>query len=277
MELEYFFSDPNYHSVNTELPFVYKNDQMQLCYHIKNEVVLCPFKSSFCFIEGILNSSSFDHLLETLKIEATIIEWILPPLFYPKSQEQFNFLIKKGFKIAKVEVTQYLDLTKDFTRSLHYSKQKKLKKLIDSAIVTKVLENDHLDACYEMIAQNRSLKKYPLTMQKMDLKRLFDYFPDTFLLIGTYIKNELVSCSVTVRVSKTILYQFYWAHNALYDDICPLLYHNYWLSCEAKKWGITHIDFGVSTLDGTINRGLFRFKKQMGASASKKYYLSCNL
>jgi hypothetical protein len=125
-----------------------------------------------------------------------------------------------------------------------------------------------------MIASNRSLKGYPLTMSKENLKRLIISFPDQYLLVGTFIDNQLCACSVTIKLSKTVLYQFYWAHFPEFDDKSPLVYHNYWLACKGKEWGMKIMDFGVSTDKGIINRGLFRFKQELGAIPTKKHYLT---
>ena len=106
------------------------------------------------------------------------------------------------------------------------------------------------------------------------LKQLAHTFPDNFILFGTYFLDELAACSVTIKLSKTVIYQFYWAHKQSFADKNPLLFHNYQVACKAKEEGFKILDFGTSSVDGIINRGLFRYKKHLGAKQSKKYYLT---
>lgn len=274
MDIEYFFSNPNYLSINCGSIGIFQDTSTFIAYKEINTVIYCPYHTSFAVIEGEMNTQSFQNFLDSKKNYSSKIEWILPPDIYPKSRGQFQFLHSFGFKIQSVELSQYINLEQDFSANLYPEKRRKLRRLQESVIETRILDVSFFDQCFDMIASNRSLKGYPLTMNKEDLKRLIISFPEQYLLIGTFIKNQLCACSITIKLSKTVLYQFYWAHLPEFDDKSPLVYHNYWLACQGKEWGMKIMDFGVSTDKGIINRGLFRFKQELGAIPTKKHYLT---
>jgi hypothetical protein len=271
--MEYLFSSKKYHQVNAKENLFQEFGSEIVPYFIQNQVVKIPFRSSFFLLENEFDTDKLNDFLVQINTKAISIFWSLAPMNYPKSKENLRFLLDNRFKISKVEVTQYLDLSQDFERNLHKTKRKILKRQKNSNTETKQLDLSFFDECYQMIADVRMRKNYPVTMQSEDLKRLLVSFPDNYLLYGTFMDGKLSACSVTVKLSKTVIYQFYWAHSSDFDDKSPLVYHNYFLACLAKSQGFTIFDFGVSTDAGIINRGLFRFKKELGANPVKKYYL----
>jgi hypothetical protein len=273
--MDYFFSRKDYHQVNFEENLFFEQNEQLIPYFIDNELVKVPFRSSFFVLEKEINSEFLDNFIRSLK--AKKIAWILPPIHFPLAKENFDLLTANQFKIKQIEITQYLDLSKDFVPNLNKSKKNKLNKLLKTSIQTRQLDFNYFDQCFDIIADTRYRKNYPLTMKKEDLAKLILHFPEDFLLFGTFIDNELAACSVTIKLSKSVIYHFYWGHAMDFNNKSPLLYHIYYLACEAKKWGFEIFDFGTSTYEGTINRGLFRFKKELGAKAVKKYYLERQL
>jgi len=270
--MTYFFFSKEYHQINASENLFFEFEGQTISYSVQNQIAKVPFRSSFFILENAKENILL-AFIDSLKNRAKRIEWVLAPLIYPKAKENFILLKENFFKIKQIELSQYIDLTQDFEKNLHQTKRKNLRKLNASNLVTKQLSLDYYHECYQMIADARIRKNYPVTMQSQDLERLLVHFPDVFLLFGTFIEGILSACSVTVKLSDTVIYQFYWAHNPTFDDKNPLLYHNYTLACLAKKWGFTIFDYGVSTDNGIINRGLFRYKEQLGAKISKKYYL----
>ena len=127
MELEYFFSNPNYLSINCGSIETFKDSFISISYLELDSIIYCPYRTSFALIEGEMNRESFQKFLNTKKQSSTKIEWILPPNIYPKSREQFELLHSFGFRIQSVELSQYIDLVQDFSSNLYPEKRRKLR------------------------------------------------------------------------------------------------------------------------------------------------------
>lgn len=272
--LEYFFSSLDYQKVNSACATFYEDEHCFIPYYVNSDIVYCPYRSSFTVVEGDLNRDSFTIFLQSLASKAKEIRWILPPNSYPKSKDQLAFLLYNKLKINQIEISQHIDLEEDFIKNLSYSKRKKLKDFELVNVKTKQVSMDYFDSCYDMIAKNRAQKGFPLTVERAKLKELLTAFPDNFFLYATFIEGDLAACSVTIKLSETVLYQFYWAHDVAYNDKCPLAHLNFIIACTAKEKDYKILDFGVSSVGGKINRGLYQFKKELGAKPTKKYYLN---
>jgi hypothetical protein len=274
--MNYIFGQETYQKINFAEVSCFSFADNYIHYHIQDQVAFVPFKSSFSWARTFPTQDFLKAFVSHLGLNCKQIKWVLPPNIYTGSRDLLLLLLQLGFKIERVELNQHLPLNAPLKEIWHTDKLRRVRSLKRLGASTEQLPISFLDQCYNIIETNRSRKGRTVTMQKADLERLIRAFPDSFLLYGTYLNQTLCACSVTIKVSETIIYQFYWAHLAQFDDKSPLLYHNHWLAGKAKEEGLELIDFGVSSVKGIINRGLHRYKKDMGARISRKYYLSLN-
>lgn len=274
MSLDYFFLDRKYLDFNTNEKVIHlKLSRSEISYVILDQVAYCPFQTSFSLFTGVLNIPDINAFLKVIKKHCNKVVFVLPPLNYYGAKNHLVELLSVGFQIKGVEISQFRDLRSSFECKLSSVKRNRLNRLLKLPITTVKLCLSSFDSCYNLIYFNRQSKNYGLTIAKEKLRRLINEFPDRYLLYGTYLDGKLVACSVTIKLSKTVLYQFIWAHDRAFDYASPLLYHNYYIHNQAMLEGYQIIDYGVCTLESKINRGNYRFKKELGAQWSKKYYL----
>ena len=78
------------------------------------------------------------------------------------------------------------------------------------------------------------------------------------------------SSLVSVRINKSILYNFYMDHDAPYNKLSPalMLMEGLFKFCEEQS--IDLLDLGTSSLDGKPNFSLLAFKLRTGAFPSLK-------
>ena len=273
---DYLFTREDYLHVNSDVDILnFNHEDSFINYVIKNSVAYCPYQSSFSLFSGKLHIEIIFKFIESLKGKVTKVSFTLPPLFYLEAKDQLNVLLDAGFKITRIEIAQFIPEITNLKSGLNAGNKNLINKKDQIEIETRQLSINELDECYEMLLENSHLKGYSLTMTKERVHLLMKTFPSHFLLYGTYLKGELIATSVSIRISNQILYQYAWAHKEDYKKLSPLVYHNYFLSQELGT-EVKQFDLGVSSLEGKINRGIFRFKKNLGASFSKKYYLEYN-
>ena len=103
-----------------------------------------------------------------------------------------------------------------------------------------------------------------------DLYKTISLLADKYLLFGVFDDKKLIAASVSIRISKSILYNFYHADDFSYRSTSPMvmLIKEIYQYCQQND--IRLLDLGISTETGKINEGLFKFKKALGCSTSEK-------
>lgn len=270
---DFLFSSKEYLRLNSNQEVVtFQGNSTALNYSRVGGVVHCPLRSSFALFDGQLTTDDLDFFMKSLSGVKQVL-FTLPPLFYPDAKEQLELMLAYGFTVRNVEIGQYLEIGDASPKRLT-SRYKSLKKKVEVlGAETKQLDLEQLPPCYELLELSRARKGYKMTISQEKLYKLMSGFPERFMLYGTFINGDLVACSVSILVSGTILYQFAWGHDPSYDKISPLIFHNDTMLEEFKRSGIRFFDLGLSSVEREINRGVFRFKKHLGAFLSKKYFL----
>lgn len=276
--LSYFFSDPDYLQANSggEKVEIFQTKDCRLHFVIKDNIAHCPYQSSFGSFIGYPDVSVVNGLLSDLKGQVQEIRFGLAPLSYPMMDAQLRTMLESGFKVDRIEVSQSISLTQDVSDCFHYSKKKKLKADFAHQIRTEQVELGRLSEVYGVIKKNREHQGYPMTIGAEKLESLVIRFPKQFLVYGTFFGDQLAAASVSVDVGHGVLYHFLWGHLPDFDCYSPLVFHHLNTAQAAQNQGFTQLDIGVSSVGGVINKGLYRFKKQLGAQPYKKYYLHYN-
>lgn len=272
--LPYFFASPLYIRFNSGEHvenFQYKN--CRLDFVIKDNIAHCPYQSSFGAFSGQPDVSVVEGLVDHLKGRVREIRFGLAPLSYPQMDAHLGTLLAAGFRVHRIEVAQWVSLRDDLEKRLHPSKKKKLKADFAAHVRTQQLALDRFSEVYQVIKKNREHQGHPMTIGPAKLESLVKEFPNQFQMDGTFFENQLVAASVSIDVGQGVLYHFLWGHLPDFDCYSPLVFHHLNTAKAAKTKGFAQIDIGVSSVGGVINRGLYRFKKQLGAQPSKKYHL----
>ena len=94
--------------------------------------------------------------------------------------------------------------------------------------------------------------------------------PEHYLLFGVYDESKLIAASVSVRISRQIMYNFYHADDINYRSSSPvaMLVDGVYKYCQQNNFNI--LDLGISSVQGLLNQGLFDFKDNLGCETSNK-------
>jgi hypothetical protein len=193
-----------------------------------------------------------------------------PEIYNP---EQFALtkgaLSKSGFVVKHTDITQVISVSSE-PMNLNTHKERRLRKATASGFTFNALPPDFLEESYHLIVESRQNKSYPVTMSLEDLRETFRQFPNAYLLFGVFDKNKLIATAVCIEVNAEIFYCFYIGDYLPYRPYSPVtfLVYKIYEFCRSRKFEI--LDLGLSTDKGTMNNGLYTFKKSFGSIASEK-------
>jgi Acetyltransferase (GNAT) domain len=213
----------------------------------------------------------FEMALSQDKIE--VIEIFCPPELYSKNQPLItSALVNKGYEIVLTEpgACIVIDGT-SLANKMAKDKLTRLKKCEKAGILFKEIGLEKINEVYTFIEACRSKQERKLSMTLEDLTKTVEALPESFFIVGVYDKQKLIAASICIRVSPSIIYTFYSAHDAEYNDISPQVFLLGKLYDWCATHGVTLLDLGTSALDGQPNAPLLDFKLRMGATATPKF------
>ena len=255
-------------SLNPESQFLH------FCNNYKYPRLAKP-KGSFDLSAGVEHGEISIFLKEILNIiktkgisEVRIKHW---PLAYSGGELVHETLIDFGFKKAMSDVNQHIAITQeDYKNRINKNERKKLNQCKRAGYHFKVLNSRWLPEVYDLVKNTRQRKGFPVSMSFEDLSMTFNALPDHYHLFGVYDEDRLIATSVSIRISKKILYNFYHADHIEYRSKSPLVLLNEGIYNYCRNAEIEILDLGISSVDGILNKGLYTFKENLGCTVSEK-------
>src|ERR1035437_10326537 len=203
-----------------------------LTFGIKGDSARSPFSAPFAMPEELKKESSlddYDEALDAIDEYAAenglrSLQITLPPLFYAENYLSgwLNAFYRKGYMPAKLDLNYAIDLNKsyseDYEEMIHYNWRKNLRIALASGSVLRKCESEtEIKAAYDIIAENRSSKGYPLRMtyeQVCDPIKIIDN--DVFI-----VRNEDVDIAATLvyHVADGIAQVVYWGDKPGYGHL----------------------------------------------------------
>jgi len=279
--------------------FVYRNPDIktfQICLNINGDTVAgininligqkaqSQYKSPFGSVWGLkeLTNEQLDFLIRQILSwckELELAELIIKgyPFCYDTQNSALliNSLTTNGFQLEAVEINQHIEVGgKDFIQKIIKFEQKKLRKCKREGFTFRICSQESLKEAYGLIRSVRKQKGYPVTMEYFDLKRMFEQFPDNYVLFAAYNHNQMIATSVSIKINDKILYNFYHGHDTKYNHFSPILLVLEGIYSYCLKHNIEIIDLGISSDHSKVNPGLYQFKKNIGALESQKITFS---
>jgi len=182
-----------------------------------------------------------------------------------------NSLTTNGFQKEAVEINQHIEVDgRDFIRKIIKFEQKKLRKCKREGFTFRICNQESLKEAYGLISSVRKQKNYPVTMEYFDLKKMFEKYPDNYMLFAVYNHDQMIATSVSIKVNDKILYNFYHGHDTKFNHFSPILLVLDGIYSYCLKHSIEIIDLGISSNHSKVNPGLYQFKKNIGALESPK-------
>lgn len=249
-------------------------------FHVQDGLARSPYRNPFGgfeFSDALEPRELFEFIrwVEARLVEKGVkrIEIKSYPHLYQTGRTAIltTFLFNLGYAVKDAEISACIrvDATLLFSRMTSWEKRKS-GQLRRSSLRFAAVPGQRLQEVYDFIYACRAERKQSLSMAFPQLKAVCDIFPDKLALFGVYDVNSLAAAAITIRINKTILYNFYYAHARAYDALSPVVKLMEGIYQYSQTEGITVIDLGTSSLNGKPNFTLLDFKLHLGATPTQK-------
>jgi lipid II:glycine glycyltransferase (peptidoglycan interpeptide bridge formation enzyme) len=114
-------------------------------------------------------------------------------------------------------------------------------------------------------------------MEFEDFKKSLILCEKDFKLIQANIGGNVIATSLLVKIMPDYWYVLYWGESIEFRNLSPVASIFYFLIEQAKSHKVVILDLGISSVDGTLDEGLARFKTNLGAVTSEKLSLELDL
>ena len=140
------------------------------------------------------------------------IEITFPPDIYnlENNTHQLSIFLRNNYLIKNVEINQFIDInTYDLDRSVKSVKKYEIKQCKKRNILFRELRITENELAYKIILNNSKRRKYKISMNWEDLKKMINTFPDNFFSFGLFDSNEMIASAICIKISEEILYVFF--------------------------------------------------------------------
>ncbi|GHT81131.1 hypothetical protein FACS1894125_1290 [Actinomycetota bacterium] len=267
-----------------------ESNRFSLCLGVTRSVAKIPFSAPFALPEvcksglGILN---YDEMLTALDVYASengieVIKFVLPPIFY--SEEVITALVnaffRHGYINTIVDVNYAFKLCDVFKPEYPSAIQKNARKNLQTAlrsdlVLRKCATDEEIKVAYDVIAENRSSKGYPLRMSYEQIKQTINVVTaDVFMVLKD---EQAVAAAFVFHISEKIVQVVYWGDTPGFENFRPINFLAYKLIEFYGKSGMDFLDIGPSTEGSMPNFGLCDFKESIGCTRSLKFSFEKNI
>ncbi len=257
----------------------------RICVNINRKVAASPVRAPFGSCELYTKVSTvtlgrfFAFIEATLKQKKikqfTIKSW---PVLYqaPQSSQLYEVLVRKQKFTLTREVASIITVNKSpLTARMKISERQKAVKAAKLFSFTEA-SPDQFKSIYDFILTCRKARKQNLSLSWRELKRILSVLPDSFLFFSLKAETGLAAAAIVIRVSEKIWYTFYYAHNAIYNKVSPVVHLLSCIYTEASKEKVKLIDLGTSMVNNEVNKSLLHFKQSVGALTIPKFTFTKN-
>lgn len=244
--------------------------------------VFSPFSSPFGgfeFRDSAVRLSQIDAALQAfdqwmLQQGLTKVTLMTPPFFYASDflEKYQQALFRFGYQTESYELSFHFETeklkTKTYEEVIWYNARKNLKQARKYPWELRQLEPAHAADAYNVIAQNRAQRGFPLRLSLNQLQAVTEILPVDYWLLS--LADQAVAAAVVYKVSDTVVQIIYWGELTEFAAHRPMNYLAEQLFIHYYHDGFRCIDLGQSTVDSQPNYGLCEFKESIGCSLSHK-------
>ena len=253
--------------------------QVHFC--VEGTRALSPFKNpfgSFEFSDAFTPKELFEFIqFSNAKLRERGVKYIeirsYPHAYHPERSSLLStFLINQGFITTNAELSACIPVSQSkLFESLSSFEKRRLKKQKQSDLRFKKIPIEELHKVYDFVESCRKERNQSISMTIGQLEAAVKVLPGKFLLFGIYDKQALAAACISIRINKSILYNFYPAHAKAYDLLSPVVGLTEGIYEFCQEQDITLLDLGTSALRGKPNFSLLDFKIHVGALPTPKF------
>jgi hypothetical protein len=277
------FNNINAYKCEQVFYLIFKDTKVRLgiIFGQRNNKLVSPFSAPF---GGFLATSEdvklnqIDAALEALTAWATLkkvegMRIVSSSFFYNENflNKVYNCLYRAGFESNNIELNYQFPTHKfneNYQTNIWYNARKNLKRAFQANLTFEKLANQDGKQAYDVIAQNRKERGFPLRMTwEQVLETTTVMIADFFL-----VKKEAtpIGAAVVFHVADQIVQVIYWGDLPQYAEYKTMNFLSFQVFQYYKQQGIAMIDIGPSTEDSIPNHGLCEFKESIGCDISIK-------
>lgn len=208
-----------------------------------------------------------DSIIENLCTYAqdynlSYVDMTLTPYIYntiPSEEVEF-LLVRKGYKLAKMDLACALPLTENNFRNSTF---RSVKSAISNNILI-VFDDSDFDTYWKILDNNLRTKHNAVTTHTLDeIKKLKKMFPDKVLLVSAYYNGNMIAGAVIIIGNDNSFEVFYMAQNYDYQNLRSMNLIIYDIYMWGSRNQFKFMNLGVSTENQgkDINWSLFHFKE----------------
>jgi hypothetical protein len=255
--------------------------RLGIIFGLRNNLLMSPFSAPFGGFLAISNDIKLyqiDSALAALTTWATEkkadgIRIVSPSFFYNHNflNKVYNCLYRAGFESSNIELNYQFPTHKfneNYQTNIWYNARKNLKRAFQANFTFEKLDHHNGKVAYDVIAQNRKERGFPLRMTWEQLLETTAIIPADFFIVK---KEEIsVAAAVVFHVANQIVQVIYWGDLPLYAEFKTMNFLSFQVFQYYTQQGISIIDIGPSTEDSVPNNGLCEFKESIGCDISIK-------
>ena len=277
------FNNINAYKCEQVFYLIFKDTKVRLgiIFGQRNNKLVSPFSAPF---GGFLATSEdvklnqIDAALEALTTWATLkkmegMRIVSPSFFYNENflNKVYNCLYRAGFESSNIELNYQFPTHKfneNYQTNIWYNARKNLKRAFQANLTFEKLANQDGKKAYDVIAQNRKERGFPLRMTWEQVLETTTVMTADFFLV----KKEAtpIGAAVVFHVADQIVQVIYWGDLPQYAEYKTMNFLSFQVFQYYKQQGIAMIDIGPSTEDSIPNHGLCEFKESIGCDISIK-------
>lgn len=253
--------------------------RMGIILGVRNNILLSPFSASFGGFET-LNRKIKIHQIDAI-IEV-LIQWskqnkydginiISSPYFYNPNffVKLTNSLFRANFQIKNSEINYHFETNSISSESLYLTNiwpdaRANIRKALTYPLVFNKIDNSKGIEAYNVIAQNRSERGFPLRLSYNQLKETETIIPIDYFLVNDI--NQPVAAAIIFHLSSEVVRVVYWGDLPKFSHYKTMNFLSYKVFQHYQQLGIPFIDIGHSTEDSIPNHGLCEFKESIGCT-----------
>jgi len=210
-----------------------------------------------------------------LNHQFTINELKLPPeYFYPeifRCQSKF-FRETLGYR-SLIEVNNHINLITWDERDMSHGNRKKVNQFSLSFGNARKAKKDEYEDCIDVLIKNRENKKLNLSLSKSFVKDLLITMPEFYTLYLAEVEDKICAAALVVSIDKLVDYVLYWGDDLEFRHLSPVTTLFLEIVRNSKLSNKIFLDLGISSSEGDINVGLYRYKRNLGCQDSNKIIL----
>ena len=261
------------------------------CFDFQNYRIFGEIKFDTLYSPGRATFGGFSKLQEYIEEESDksfllheffknypnfskVIIYFPPTGLYKSIVSQNELISYKNQKIVVEDINQYINISRTFLSSYSKGNRKKVNQFFSRGGFIKKVGTNEIKDVYNILERNRANRGVVLSMSLEILKEKVASLPNNYEIFLAALNNEFVAAAVVVNIDDIHRYVLFWGDLPESRSTSPIASLATHIIDESLQRNFKILDLGISSVDGILDEGLYRFKKNLGAVSTSKFKIS---